>query len=122
MSYKADVLKAMNPFDLMIENAKKRLYYLYHYRDYARIIKKKVLSYFPDARVIVFGSVIDGNVTANSDIDILIVIDERDYAKEAEVRSEIIKDMFDVPFELHFASRDQFEKWYKRFIERYEEI
>jgi predicted nucleotidyltransferase len=72
--------------------------------------------------MIIFGSVIDGNITANSDIDILIIIDERDYAKEAEVRSEIIKTIFDMPFELHFASRDQFENWYKRFIERYEEV
>ncbi|GIU70615.1 MAG: hypothetical protein KatS3mg003_0094 [Candidatus Nitrosocaldaceae archaeon] len=58
-------------------------------------------------------ALIDGNITANSDIDILIIIDKSDYTKEAEVRSEIIKAIFDVPFELHFASRDQFENLYE---------
>ncbi len=95
--------------------------YLHRYRDIASIIKEKALSYFANARVLVFGSIIKGEISADSDISLLIIIDERDYAKEAEFRAEMIRSMFDIPFELHFASRDQFENWYK-FIDRYEEV
>ncbi|GIU70616.1 MAG: hypothetical protein KatS3mg003_0095 [Candidatus Nitrosocaldaceae archaeon] len=49
-------MNGIDSFDLMIDNAKKRLSYLHRYRDYAKIIKKKVLSYFPDAKMIIFGS------------------------------------------------------------------
>jgi hypothetical protein len=112
----------MNDFEPIIKNAEKRLYYLYRYRDIASVIKEKVLEYFANARVLVFGSIIKGEVTADSDIDLLIIINERDYAKEAEFRADIIRSMFDIPLELHFASKDQFENWYKKFIDIYEEV
>ncbi len=108
-------------FDLIARNAEKRLNYLHRYKDIARI-KARALEHFSYARVLVFGSVIKGEVTPNSYIDILIIIDKRDYAKEAGFRAEIIKSMFDVPLEIHFASREQFKDWYERFIDVYEEV
>ncbi len=109
-------------FDLIARNAEKRLNYLHRYKEIAKIVKVRALEYFPDAKVLVFGSVIKGEVTANSDIDLLIIIDKRDYAKEAEFRADIIKEMFDIPVEIHFASREQFKDWYERFINAYEEV
>ncbi len=108
--------------DLIARDAEKRLNYLHRYKDIARIVKARALEHFSYARVLVFGSVIKGEVTPNSDIDILIIIDKRDYAKEAGFRADIIKSMFDVPLEIHFASREQFKDWYERFIDVYEEV
>lgn len=56
---------------LIARNAEKRLNYLHRYKDIASIVKARALEHFSDA--IVFGSVIKGEVTANSDIDILII-------------------------------------------------
>ncbi len=112
----------MDEFDILIDNANKRLRYLKDYRSIAKAIKDRACSYFNDSRVIVFGSVVKGKVTASSDIDILIIVNKRDYNRELRFRASIIKDMFDIPIELHFASKDEFKGWYARFIDKYEEI
>jgi Nucleotidyltransferase domain. len=71
-------------------------------------------------KVYVFGSALTGRYTAASDVDILLVAD---MGKEEAVllKAEIYKAV-DAPVEVHVATREQFEKWYKRFIDRLEEI
>jgi len=46
-----------------------------------------------------------------------------DVGKEevALLKAEIYKTV-DAPVEIHVATQEQFEKWYKRFIDRLEEI
>jgi len=108
-------------FRLYIESGKKALRHLGDYRDVAERVKSLVKAYWGDAEVYVFGSAVEGRYTAASDIDILIVVDgvSRD---EADRVKASIYECIDAPIELHIASRDEFENWYRRFIDVLEEV
>jgi len=86
----------------------------------AEKVKEAARKIAGDAKVYVFGSALTGRYTAASDVDILLVAD---MGKEEAVllKAEIYKTV-DAPVEVHVATREQFEKWYKRFIDRLEEI
>lgn len=93
------------------------LNYLKNYRHVARRVKEIVSSMDPEARVFVFGSVVKGEYTASSDIDILIVSKKRDLKYEIMVK--VYKEV-EAPVELHVVSPEQFNSWYSRFIEESE--
>ena len=71
---------------------------------------------------LVFGSVVEGKAMALSDIDILVICDlDRD--ERVRLKSEIYRRFgYDLPIELHIASEEEFQSWYKRFIGRFEEV
>lgn len=48
---------------------------LKNYREIARRVRDIVKEKYENARVIVFGSVVEGRITALSDIDLLIICD-----------------------------------------------
>jgi predicted nucleotidyltransferase len=79
----------------------------------ARRVKGIVHSIDPDAKVYVFGSVVRGEATAVSDIDILVVTKmiERKYEMMVKVYKAV-----EEPVELHIVTEDLLERWYKRFI------
>jgi predicted nucleotidyltransferase len=85
-----------------------------------RRLRKRREKIAGDAKVYVFGSALTGQYTAASDIDILIVAD---IGKEEAtlLKAEIYKTV-DAPVEVHVTTQEQFERWYKRFIHRLEEI
>ncbi len=91
---------------------------LRRWRDIARKVKEIVKRVDPDARVYVFGSVVRGDFTAASDIDILVVTN--DLRKKYEVMVEVYREV-DAPVELHVVTEDLMKRWYLRFI-RKEEI
>ncbi len=74
-----------------------------------------------DVKVFLFGSVVRGDyVVGKSDIDVLVVsrrIPERVH-RRSEIVAEFLSAIGDLyaPFEVHFATPEQFEGWYKRFI------
>jgi len=69
-----------------------------------------------------FGSTIKGSYTAASDIDMLIVLDEKpNPQEEAETKAEIHMKI-DAPIQLHIATQKQLETWYKKFIDKIIEI
>jgi len=98
------------------------LSHLKNYRDIARKVKKIVRERCGDARILVFGSVVEGKVTALSDIDILVICDlDRD--ERVRLKSEIYRRLgYDLPVELHIASEKEFQGWYRRFIGKFEEV
>ena len=90
--------------------------YLELRRDYRRVageVKRIVREIDPRAEVYVFGSVVKGRCTGASDIDILVVTDMVDRRYDFMVR---VYKAVDAPVELHVASPEQFERWYRRFI------
>jgi len=99
---------------LSIEYNLKRLHYLKNYLDVARMVKEIVLKHEPHAEVYVFGSVVKGNITAMSDIDIIIVSERKEL--EYKIKIEVLKST-DAPLELHFATPTEYLRWYKRFID-----
>jgi predicted nucleotidyltransferase len=103
-------------FDIYIEEGKKALEALRKYREVAEKVKEAARNIVGDAKVYVFGSALTGRYTAVSDIDILIVAN---IGKEEAtlLKAEIYKTV-DAPVEIHVATQEQFERWYKRFIDK----
>lgn len=108
-------------FDIFIEEALRyRRYYenpLELGRAVAAIARRRV----PDARVYIFGSTARGRYTGGSDIDVLIVTPARLGREAADgLRARIVLEV-DAPAEVHIASAEEFERWYRRFV-REEEL
>lgn len=106
-------------FKQFIESGRKALKEIENYRKVATEVKEIVKAKYPEARILVFGSAVEGNFTAASDIDILVIHDGivNDYDLKAEILMKI-----DAPIELHFVSEREFKEWYLRFIKRMEEV
>ena len=112
----------ISSFDNYIESGAEVLEHLKNYRKIAKKIKEIARKKCGNARVIVFGSVIEGRITALSDIDVLIICD-LDKEQRIRLRTEIIKKLgYDVPVELHIASEEEFRRWYRRFLDTFEEV
>lgn len=85
-----------------------------NYREVAKKVGSIVERFDPEARVYVFGSVVRGNYTAASDIDILVVTTKINLKYELMVA--VYREFIDAPIELHVVTPDLYDKWYKRFI------
>jgi predicted nucleotidyltransferase len=107
-------------FDIYIEEGERALEAVRKYREVAEKVKEAARKIAGDAKVYVFGSVLTSRYTAARDIDILIVAD---IGKEEapHLKAEIYKAV-DAPVEVNIATPEQFEKLYRRFIDRLEEI
>lgn len=95
--------------------------YFKNYLHYARKIKKVAQELLPKAKVIVFGSIVRGEYGPNSDIDILIVSDnlDKNWEKRREIRTKIKSQLpFLAPFQIHLATKKEFQNWYKKFIKQ----
>lgn len=109
-------------FDQYVESGKRILEYLKDYHSIAEAVKKIVLERCQDARVLVFGSVVEGKATAMSDIDILVICD-LEVEERAKLKAEIRRRLgYDAPVELHITTEDEFQRWYRRFIGPFEEV
>ncbi|MFA4669793.1 nucleotidyltransferase domain-containing protein [Pyrococcus kukulkanii] len=88
-----------------------------NYHKFLPQIKEACREVFGECEVYVFGSVVEGKFTAESDVDILIVVEsvpeslmERAKLKvEIEERAGLPEDH---PFEFHIVDKEGFE-WYK---------
>jgi predicted nucleotidyltransferase len=114
------------PIDIAISSYLKRKKYFENYLKICKKIKNVVNKIVKDKnlKVIVFGSVVKKTYTPLSDLDILIVSDKIKRDEYAAIRVKIkesLKD-FGAPIELHFANSETFEKWYKKFLDKYVEV
>ncbi|MCD6408579.1 nucleotidyltransferase domain-containing protein [bacterium] len=79
-----------------------------------------------DVRIILFGSIVKGNWTPDSDIDVLIVSDKlsKNWEENTWIKTKIKSSIhFFSPFQIHLARPEEFEGWYKNFIkDNYVEI
>ncbi|WP_460024354.1 nucleotidyltransferase domain-containing protein [Infirmifilum sp. SLHALR2] len=91
----------------------KELKALEKYMEVAAEVKKVVLEVDPEAEVYVFGSVVRGDYTAASDIDILVVTEKLDRKYDIMTR---VYQRVDAPVELHVVTRRLYAEWYRRFI------
>ena len=93
-----------------------------NYRKIAEKIKEIARRRCRNARVVVFGSAVERKVTALSDIDVLIICD-LDKEEQVRLKAEIRRQLgYDVPVELHIASEEEFRRWYRRFLDTFEEV
>ncbi|MBS7641427.1 MAG: nucleotidyltransferase domain-containing protein [Candidatus Bathyarchaeia archaeon] len=84
----------------------------------AKRVKEIVKSIDPTAKVYLFGSATRGELTALSDIDILVLTERTNLKYEIMVK--VYKNVKE-PIELHVVNEKYLEVWYKRFI-RSEEL
>ena len=109
----------INYLNTVIEISKERKKYFENYKHYAKLIKEAVD--LADVEVLVFGSVVEGEYTLASDIDVLIISD--DVPKKLDERAEMLGKIHNVlghyhPFELHLVTKEESE-WYKRLVKNY---
>ena len=97
-----------------------KLAVLKNYMTYAKRAKEIALKYDPSAKVLVFGSVVRGDYTAASDIDLLVISDKEElrYEIEAGIREGVPE----APLEVHFATPQQYMTWYSKFIDVFVEV
>ncbi len=96
-----------------------RLSKLRNYQEVLKQLKILVRGIDPEARIIFFGSVLRGDYTASSDIDIIVM--PSDMAFKDKITLAVWRSL-DAPVELHIITKEQFEEWYLRFIDMYKEI
>ncbi|MGB9600000.1 MAG: nucleotidyltransferase domain-containing protein [Myxococcota bacterium] len=103
---------------ILAEINEKRKKYFDNPLFYAKKIKSIVSKKLPGARILLFGSAVEGNLRPGSDIDILIISPDipSDIFSLAKIKLEIKNKFSDAPFEIHLATPDEFENWYKNFV------
>ncbi len=99
----------------MSNQYRSNLDYLRNYRSVAGKVKEIVGRIDPDAKVYVFGSVVRERYTAFSDIDILVVTEK--ISLKYDMMVAVYKELLDAPIQLHVATPEAYERWYKRFIQ-----
>ncbi|MBC7090503.1 MAG: nucleotidyltransferase domain-containing protein [Nitrososphaeria archaeon] len=101
--------------DLIITIQAKRLKELLKWRQYLPSLTKAVKEVLGEAEVYIFGSAVEGRLTVDSDIDILIVVDQvpKSGLKRAKTLDKIWKIMEEkgtpwwYPFEIHLITRKE---------------
>ncbi len=111
----------MDYIDLLVESKEIREKYIKNINKYLKLIKRranKILG--KDSRLIVFGSFLNKEkFKPTSDIDILIISKNipQELSKRAEILLLLKKDFNTYhPFEIHLATPEIYENWYKKFI------
>ena len=103
----------------------KRKEILNNAREFVREIKKFCIKEIDqNCRVILFGSIARGNYRVDSDVDVLIITDKAKTAWDKAVIAAKIHEMlgFGDPIELHIVTNEEYENWYKKFIDVCEEF
>jgi predicted nucleotidyltransferase len=112
----------MDYTSLLIEEQKVREKCIHNLNKYLKIIKKRAKKILgEDTRVYLFGSFLRKDFGPRSDVDILVVSSK--VPIEASKKSEILiylEKGFPAyhPFEIHLATPEIFENWYKKFIKK----
>ncbi len=99
---------------------------LKNYKKYLKIINKSINTILSDSKVYLFGSVIEGNLVAGSDIDILIISNvPKKHLKRAELIAKIEENAglpLSHPFEFHLLTKEEFNTWMKIYKLKFENI
>lgn len=95
-----------------METARARARIVREWRRHAELIARAARRLLPGARVYVFGSVVRGDATAGSDVDLLVVhegVPDRAYARGAiRARMEELAGLpYYHPFEIHLATPEE---------------
>lgn len=104
---------------ILKETQKRKRKYFENYLDYCRRIKKEAEKLLSPARVLVFGSIVQGKWGPNSDIDVLVISDklsknwEENQIYKLKMKSKLGPFC---PFQIHLARPQEYESWYKNFI------
>ena len=97
-----------------------------NHRKYLKKINKNIKLVLKKSQVYLFGSIIEGNLVAASDIDILIIAEvPKSHLKRAEIIANIEEKSglpLSHPFEFHLLTQKEFDKWSEIYKIRFEDI
>ena len=97
-----------------------------NHKEYLKEINKNIKLVLREAQIFLFGSVIEGNLVAASDIDILIIADiPKKHLKRAEIIADIEEKSglpLSHPFEFHLLTQEEFDKWIEIYKIKFENI
>jgi predicted nucleotidyltransferase len=114
----------MSIIDILEENKRIRDHYIKNLDFYLSKIKDTVKNMDPNAKVVLFGSYVRGNFKPDSDIDILVVVNNiNNEMDRLRIYHEVNKAIGTTnPFEIHVVTEIEYKSWYIRFIDVYREI
>jgi len=94
--------------------------YLRNPLPYARKMKRWLKRNFPEVRVLIFGSAARGDYQPDSDIDILVISPDMpgDLLSQAKIKVGLKKKFPEAPFQIHLATPEEYENWYRNFIKQ----
>ena len=110
--------------DLHLETLEEWRKYYEKPLEYAEKIKSIVRKLDPEAKVILFGSIVKGGMRPDSDIDVLIITRlASNVNTRMKLRVSIAREIGDcTPFEMHIVTLEEYESWYKKFIDKQVEV
>jgi len=97
-----------------------------NHKEYLKTIHKNIKLVLKESQIYLFGSIIEGNLVAASDIDILIIAEvPKKHLKRAEIIANIEEKSglpLSHPFEFHLLTREEFDTWSKIYKIKFEDI
>lgn len=110
----------------LLEMMQKTSEMIKNYKKYLKKINRNIKIVLKDSNVYLFGSIIEGNLVAASDIDILIIASvPKSHLQRAEIIAKIEENAglpLYHPFEFHLLSQKEFDSWIQIYKLKYEKI
>jgi len=110
----------------MLEMMIKRKEMIENFKKYLKNINESIKAVLKDSEVFLFGSAIEGNLVAASDIDILIIAEvPKNHLKRAEITAKIEEKArlpLVHPFDFHILTNEELKTWIKIYDFKYENI
>ncbi|MGC8932752.1 MAG: nucleotidyltransferase domain-containing protein [Candidatus Methanodesulfokora sp.] len=108
--------------EVYVEILMRRAEMVRNWREHARAIAEAARSVLPGSKIYVFGSVVRGESTGGSDVDILIVSNEVPESNLERARMKVmIEERLGLPlyhpFELHLVKEEEAKLYFKRIKE-----
>jgi predicted nucleotidyltransferase len=97
-----------------------------NHKKYLKTINKNIKLVLKESQVYLFGSIIEGNLVAASDIDILIIADvPKKHLKRADIIAKIEEKSglpLSHPFEFQLLTQEEFDTWNRIYKIKFEDI
>ncbi len=110
----------------MLDIMLKRKKMIENFKKYLKDINESIKYVLKDSKVYLFGSIIEGNLVAASDVDILIIADvPKSHLKRAELTAKIEENArlpIIHPFEFHILTNEELKSWIRIYNLKFDEI
>lgn len=110
----------------MLEIMRQTNEFIKNHKKYLKKIESSIKLILKNSQTYLFGSIIEGNLVAGSDIDILVIANvPKNHLKRAEVIAAIEENVglpISHPFEFHLLTQEELDIWIKIYKIRFEKI
>jgi predicted nucleotidyltransferase len=110
----------------MLEIMRQTNEFIKNHKKYLKKIESSIKVILKNSQTYLFGSIIEGNLVAGSDIDILVIANvPKNHLKRAEVIAAIEENVglpISHPFEFHLLTQEELDIWIKIYKFKFEKI